>query len=325
MESIPCPLCNSTGFVPWLKVSDRFDASGQRCWQLVQSSCSGLILLNPRPEKGEIASFYRSPLYDPFLHRGNIASLKERAYLAIRSLLLRYRVRLILSAPHKPLNMLSILDIGSATGDLLNCFRLRGVPLAHLAGVEPDAASASHAREHFGLAISPSLGEPGEPGRKFDRIVLWHTLEHIHDLHETLSAVTMLLEPDGVLVLALPNPACAGAHRYRESWVAYDAPRHLYHFMPGTVAKLLEPYGLHVVRQQPYFPDAVYNALLSEELACRANGRPFSGWRMAGALCRGALEAGSGILWPGEGAGVLYFATLRPRAFSSQVAAIRLS
>jgi len=274
-------------------------------------------MLNPRPDRSEIASFYRSPHYDPFLHRGNITSLNERAYLAIRSLLLRYRVRLILSSHHKPLNMLSILDIGSATGDLLNCFRHRGVPLAHLAGVEPDAASASHAREHFGLAVSPSLGETLELGRKFDRIVLWHTLEHLHDLHETLCAVTLLLEPDGVVVLALPNPACTGASRYRESWVAYDAPRHLYHFMPGTVAKLLEPYGLCVARQQSYFPDAVYNALLSEELACRAKGRQFSVWRKAGALCRGTLDAGTGTLWPGEGAGVLYFATRRPSAFSS--------
>jgi 2-polyprenyl-3-methyl-5-hydroxy-6-metoxy-1,4-benzoquinol methylase len=301
-------------FIPWLKVPDRFHVSGKMRWQLVQSCTSGLVILNPRPDSTEIASYYRDSRYEPFLHKRNITTLREKAYLAARSLLLRYRARLILSSSVKPVKTLSILEIGSSTGDLLNFFHRRGVQLAHLAGVEPDAASAAHAREHFGLKISPSL--KGLKG-KFDRIVLWHTLEHIHDLHETLRAVSGLLGPDGLLVIALPNPACASANHYRENWIAYDAPRHLYHFMPGTLAKLLDPYGLTIVRQQPYFPDAVYNSIHSEELACRANGHPFSIWRMAGALCRGTLEAGTGILWPGEGAGVVYFATLRPKDFSS--------
>jgi 2-polyprenyl-3-methyl-5-hydroxy-6-metoxy-1,4-benzoquinol methylase len=314
MESLSCPVSNSQEFVPWLTVSDRFDVSQKMRWQLVQSCTSGLVILNPRPDSSEIASYYQSPLYDPFLQNRNIASLKERAYLAARSLLLRYRARLILGSCLKPVKTLSVLEIGSSTGDLLNFFHRSGVQLAHLAGVEPDSASAAHAREHFGLTISPSL--KGVKGN-FDRIVLWHTLEHIHDLRETIRAVTELLEPDGLLVLALPNPACAGAKHYRENWIAYDAPRHLYHFMPGTVAKLLEPYGLSIVKQQPYFPDAVYNSINSEELACRANGKPFTIWRMASALCRGTFEAGTGILWPGEGAGVVYFATLRPKAFSS--------
>lgn len=314
MESVPCPICKSTAFLPWLEVSDRFDVSGKIRWELVQSSTSGLVILNPRPDSSEITSYYQCSLYYPFLHRNKIATLKEKTYFAARTLLLRYRAHLILGSSVKPVKALSILEIGSSTGDLLNFFHRSGVQLAHLAGVEPDAASAAHAREHFGLKISPSL--KGLEG-KFDRIVLWHTLEHIHDLHATLRAVTGLLEPEGLLVITLPNPACAGANHYRENWIAYDAPRHLYHFMPGTLAKLLEPHGLSITRQQPYFPDAVYNSIHSEELACRANSQPFSIWRMASALCRGTFEAGTGILWPGEGAGVIYFATLRPKAFSS--------
>jgi len=322
MESVSCPVSNSQKFVPWLKVPDRFDLSGKMRWQLVQSCNSGLVMLNPRPDSSEIASYYQSALYDPFLHKRNITTLREKAYFTARSLLLRYRARLILGSSPKPVKRLSILEIGSATGDLLNFFHHSGVQLAHLAGVEPDAASAAHAREYFGLKISSSL--KGVEGT-FDRIVLWHTFEHIHDLHATLRAVTGLLEPEGLLVITLPNPACAGAKHYRESWIAYDAPRHLYHFMPGTLAKLLEPYGLSIVKQQPYFPDAVYNSIHSEELACRLNSQPFTAWRMASALCRGTFEAGTGILWPGEGAGVVYFATLRPKAFSSCVAAARLS
>ena len=315
METVPCPISNSTEFSPWLELPDRLDASRKARWQLVRSSVSGLVILNPRPDSSEIASHYHSSLYDPFLHEQNAATLKEKAYLAARSLLLRYRARLILHGALKPARNLSILEIGSSTGDLLNFFHRKiGVKFAHLAGVEPDAASAAHCRERYGIRVSPSLTGFVE---KFDRIVLWHTLEHIHDLHETLQAVAGLLEPDGQLVIALPNPACSGANHYRENWVAFDAPRHLYHFMPGTLKKLLELHEFTLFREHSYWPDALYNALYSEQLCCERHGRQFNVLRLFRALYRGTVEAVRGIMRPGEGAGVVYFATLRPRAFSS--------
>ncbi len=315
METVPCPISKSSEFSPWLELPDRFDASGKARWQLVQSSVSGLVMLNPRPDSSEVASHYHRSLYDPFLHKRNAATLKEKAYLAARALLLRYRARLILHGALKPAHKLSILEIGSSTGDLLNFFHHRiGVKLAHLAGVEPDVESAAHCVDHFGIKASPSL--MGVVG-KFDRIVLWHTLEHIHDLHETLQAVAGLLGPDGQLVIAIPNPACSGANHYRENWVAFDAPRHLYHFMPGTLKKLLELHEFTLFSERSYWPDAYYNALYSEQLYCERSGRRFNVRRLFRALCRGAVDAVRGVMRPGEGAGVVYFATLRPRAFSS--------
>ncbi len=320
METVPCPISDSPDFTPFMQVPDRFDPSVQ--WQLVQSTSSGLVMLNPRPDSSEIASHYRSASYDPYLHRRQGASLRERVYLAARLLLLRYRAHLVLHGAAKPLRELSILEIGCSTGDLLNFFhRSMGVPPAHLAGVEPDAASAAYARENFGLRVSSSLER--EYDGTFDRIVLWHTLEHIHDLNETLRAVADLLAPDGVLVVALPNPACSGAGYYGENWVAWDAPRHLYHFQPDTLSELLERHNLHVFKQGAYPPDAVYNAFHSEQLCCERNGRPFDLRRIGAALWRGAVDACRGVLYPLESAGVVYFATLRPNALSSRVVADR--
>jgi len=315
MESVPCPICNSMEFIPWLMLPDRFDHSGELRWQLVQSPVSGLVMLNPRPDCSEIASHYRSTRYDPFLHQGNVTSLEERGYLTARSLLLRYRARLVLHGFKKPLEQLSILEIGSSTGEFLNFFHChRAVPLAHLAGVEPDAASATHARELFGLKVTASVHELEGT---FDRIILWHTLEHIHDLGDTLHAISRHLKPDGLVVIALPNPACSGASHYQESWIAWDAPRHLYHFMPGTLTKLFERHGLTLSSALSYWPDALYNALYSEQLCCERGKRRFTFLRLCVALSRGVVEALRGVVHPAEGAGLLYRATLRPRAFSS--------
>ncbi len=307
METVPCPISNSTEFIPWLQVPDRFDASGIKRWQLVQSCASGLIMLNPRPESSEIAVHYRSGPYDPYRHANGNSSLSERVFLAARSLLLGYRASLILKGAFKPLEKLSILEIGCATGELLHFFhRSKGIPLDHLAGVEPDAESAAYAREVFGLSVSPFL-QNGYP-KKFDRLVLWHTLEHIHALHETLQGAASLLEPNGVLVLALPNPSGSGANSYRENWIAWDAPRHLFHFMPGTLERLLEQHHLRVFSRRPYLPDALYNTFYSEKLRCNSKGERFHALKRVTALGLAMVSLGKEALWPKEASSFIYFA-----------------
>ena len=307
METVPCPISNSTEFTPWLQVPDRFDSSGIKLWQLVQSRASGLIMLNPRPGSSEIAVHYQSGQYDPYLQASGISSLSERASLAARSLLLGYRASLVLKGALKPLEKLSILEIGCATGELLNFFhRSKAIPLDHLAGVEPDAASAAYAREVFGLSVSPFL-QDGYP-KKFDRLVLWHTLEHIHALHETLQGAASLLEPNGVLVLALPNPAGSGANSYRENWIAWDAPRHLFHFTPGTLERLLEQHHLRVFKCRPYLPDALYNTFYSEKLRCNRKGGRFHLLHQGLAFGRAMVSLGKEALWPKEASSFIYFA-----------------
>ena len=307
METVPCPICNSTEFTPWLQVPDRFDSSGKKRWQLVQSCDSGLIMLNPRPDSSEIAVHYRSGQYEPFLYESSSLSLGERVYLAARSLLLRYRASFILKGAVKPLRKLSILEIGCATGELLNFFRRsKGVSLDHLAGVEPDAESAAYARKVFGLRVSPFLQDGYS--EKFDRIVLWHTLEHLHNLHETLDGAASLLEHDGVLVLTLPNPAGSGAKFYRENWIAWDAPRHLFHFMPGTLEKLLEPDHLRVFKRVPWLPDALYNTFYSEKLRCKRQGGRFHLLQHGIAFGRAMVSLGKEALWPEEASSFIFFA-----------------
>ncbi len=272
MERVPCPITDSKEFTPYLQVPDRFDNSGKAEWNLVRSCASGLIMLNPRPDGAEITRHYPGARYDPYRNSRNSSSFKERAYLAARTLLLGYRAGIILKGWRKPMEECAVLEIGCSTGDLLNYFRRKGVPINSLAGVEPDAEAAGYAREFFGLNIFPSIAEVSAERKKFDRIVLWHTLEHIHAINETLHEVSELLKPDGVLVVALPNPAGFDAEHFKENWVAWDAPRHLYHFWPGTLEKLLGLHGLRVFKQRAYFPDTVYNCFHSEALRCSRQG-----------------------------------------------------
>jgi 2-polyprenyl-3-methyl-5-hydroxy-6-metoxy-1,4-benzoquinol methylase len=307
METVPCPISGSTSFTPWLQVPDRFDVSGSMQWSLQRSSASGLIMLNPRPDSSEIAGHYHTGQYDPYLHAENSRTYSQKAYLASRSILLRYRASLILRECIAPFKNLSILEIGCSTGDLLNYFhKKKGIPLNNLAGVEPEAEAANYARNVFGLTVYPSLDAcPKE--RAYDRIVLWHTLEHIHAIHETLHHAAEHLKAEGVLVIALPNPAGSDAAHYRENWIAWDAPRHLYHFVPGTLEKLLAAHKMTVFKRLAYLPDTLYNTFHSEKLRCRRNAQSFNLWRIGNALYRAMVTVGNGVLLPERASSVIYF------------------
>ncbi len=293
-------------FTPWLNVFDRFDHLVTSHWELVQSCESGLVMLNPRPDHTEIAEHYPDGIYEPYLLTKKNVSFTQKVMLSARFLLLHYRCHLIFKETAKPNNQHSLLEIGCSTGELLHfCHCHKGIPIKNIDGIEPHAPSAEYARKNFGLRVTEIIQDDG--AKKFDRIVLWHTLEHIHALHKTLHTLKELLAPEGIMVVALPNHDCWSAKRYQKNWIAYDAPRHLYHFLPETLAKLLEQHDLTIIKQLSYFPDALYNNLYSEQLACKKSDEKFHVARIASAIIRGGMDAISGIMDPNHADTLVYF------------------
>jgi len=265
-------------------------------------------MLNPRPDGSEIADHYRNQPYDPYIHTANSSTLRDQAYLAARSALLGYRAAIVMKYPAKTPAKLSLLEIGCSTGDLLNYLHdKKGIPKENLAGVEPDVETRKIARKRFNLNIYSSIYKVNNSPAKFDRIVLWHTLEHIHTLNETIAYAVKKLEHEGLLVIALPNPSSFDAKHYRENWIAWDAPRHLYHFVPETLEKLLDTHKLKIIKQQPYLPDTLYNTINSEKLRCNMQCRQFHALKMSKAVLTAITAASIGTLWPILGSSLVYF------------------
>jgi SAM-dependent methyltransferase len=82
----------------------------------------------------------------------------------------------------------------------------------------------------------------------FDAVTLWHSLEHLHQPIDVLRNIRRLLAPGGICVLAVPNAGSPQARRDGASWFGYDVPRHLWHFTPATLTRLLDQTGF-VVRE----------------------------------------------------------------------------
>ncbi|NEX13949.1 MAG: class I SAM-dependent methyltransferase [Prosthecochloris sp.] len=266
MEIPFCPITGNTSPDPFLKVTDRLDRENGTEWKLVRDPESELIYLSPRPDETGIGMHYPESSYDPHLSVKGGIILRDKLYLSLRNLVLRKKASLIeKSGP--PLSARSkILEIGCSTGELLDTLRRKKeIPAANCVGFEKNGCPASHARNTFGFTVNCTDFCDCPPAGTFDRIIFWHTLEHIHRINETLDKAAQCLATDGVMVIALPNAGSRDATLYGKHWVAWDAPRHLYHFTPETLEKLLDKHGLEISSMRPFIPDTFYNCLYSEE------------------------------------------------------------
>jgi SAM-dependent methyltransferase len=137
-----------------------------------------------------------------------------------------------------------VLDVGCGAGDLLQEFASRGWEPY---GLEPSGAGAAAAARR-GAVVHPGTlrDQPWQPG-SFRLITFHHALEHIPDPVDALRRARALLEPGGLLVIAVPNWDCwQRRFLFRSSWAHLDLPRHQQHFSPVALTRLAELLDLRV-------------------------------------------------------------------------------
>lgn len=130
-----------------------------------------------------------------------------------------------------------VLDIGCGRGSLLFQLQRRGW---RATGTEMSETSARYAREDLHLDVrTGDLHELHVDG-PFDLVILWHVLEHIPDPAALLHAVSRLLRPGGTLLVAVPNFGSFEARLGQAGWFHLDVPRHVNHFTPRSLGRMLE-------------------------------------------------------------------------------------
>ncbi|WP_406698844.1 class I SAM-dependent methyltransferase [Singulisphaera sp. Ch08] len=132
----------------------------------------------------------------------------------------------------------SLLDFGCGEGDFLRAARTQGW---NGCGVERSRAAS----EPGDLTVVASLDELGDRTR-FDCATFWHVLEHLNDPVGTLDALRDHLEPDGLVLAAVPNFGSWQAQVTGASWLPLDIPRHLFHFTAHAIVKLFAASGFQV-------------------------------------------------------------------------------
>jgi len=158
----------------------------------------------------------------------------------------------------------TLLDIGAGTGHFAHFMKTKGWMVTAL---EPDENARKVAATKLGLVIQPLEVLGSQPAGSFDVITLWHVLEHVHDLSGYMDHFRTLLKPGGTLIIAVPNFTSKDAAKYGSLWAAYDVPRHLWHFSPDSMEKLMANHQFKLTEKIPMHLDSFYVSMLSEKYA----------------------------------------------------------
>lgn len=256
-----CPVCTNQTPTLFLKCND-YLVSGENFSIVCCNSC-GFRFTNPIPAEKDLGKYYASEEY--ISHSNTAKGLINSIYKLIRNYTLVKKRKLIgpSQLPQGGCNEeRQLLDIGCGTGEFLGICKKSGWSAI---GVEPGIAARKYAEEKHGLFIYPTIDSIEKNSDHFDVITMWHVLEHVPDLNETIILLKQLLKKDGTLLVALPNCDSLDARIYQQYWAAYDVPRHLYHFTPKDVKALFNKHGMQVQRILPMWFDSFYIAMLSEK------------------------------------------------------------
>ena len=269
-----CPICGSSEIEKAFDIVDHF--STKETFPICDCGSCGFRFTNNFPSEDTIGKYYNSPDY--ISHSDTKEGLINHLYHFFRNQMLKKKVNLVsklvsetLSKPipdseyskkSKPKDNIHLLDIGSGTGYFLNAAKDKGFKVF---GIEKDIKAREYSITHFGLDVQDEQSLWNIGNESFDVITLWHVLEHMQNLNEVVAKLKSILKPNGVMILALPNHKSHDAKKYKEYWAAYDVPRHLWHFTPHTVEKLLNKHQFKIIKQKTMPLDAFYISMLSEK------------------------------------------------------------
>lgn len=258
-----CPLCGSTQMSAlFTAVDDRYDLSGD--FPYVRCSTCGLVFVSPEPAPAELKRHYPA---DYYTHSDPAPSVKDR----VNDLLFRAMVALNEGAARPPrprplktfglrglqrmvgLNGIdylpgrgsAVLEVGFGRGDFLLFLAKRGY---RCTGVEYDSTCVDRMQKKGVPALAGDLRDHDLPSESFDFVRMRHVLEHIATPAELMTEVFRILRPGAHLFVEVPNFDGIYSHLFREHWAQLEAPRHLCHFTPASLSRLLDMTGFLVER-----------------------------------------------------------------------------
>ena len=264
-----CPACASTDIARFLTVKD-YIVSGEEFEIFQCNSCSLRFTQDP-PDAASIGSYYKSEDY--ISHTDTSKGLINKLYRVVRKKALKQKRRLVES--QTGMKQGRLLDVGSGTGSFAAEMKNAGWQVT---GLEPDVDARNVAEEVNGVKLLHGDELFNLSPVSYDAITLWHVLEHMHELSSYLKQFKALLKEDGKLIVAVPNYTSLDATVYKQYWAGYDAPRHLYHFSPQSMQKLMEKENLKVISIKPMWYDSFYVSLLSSKYKTGKTNWPAALW-----------------------------------------------
>lgn len=165
------------------------------------------------------------------------------------------RMLLKISGRHSYKN-LSLLDIGARTGDFLK--KLQLMDFKELEGIDPFIEKPIK----FGK-VRIAKTDIFHINRKFDFIVMNHSIEHVKDPLRVLHKLRKLVKNGSVVLIRTPVADSYAFRKYRENWNGLDPSRHLVIFTRKSMRIAARKEHFDVVKE---ISDTVGNNFVVSEM-----------------------------------------------------------
>lgn len=233
----PCPVCGDHGRRVLFRqqfdgVAESTPVSG---YEVVVCDRCGAGYADGIPDQRAFDRYYREMSKYEYHQREGAESPFDATRLALIADLI---------APRLPDPQVRILDVGCATGRLLEELRQRGFPA--VMGLDPSPACAAAAERLYGIPVlNLTLAELSEREERFDLVIVVGVLEHLEDLAEAFVQLRRILVPGGLVYVEVPD-ATTFADWPNAPFQDFST-EHINFFAPQSLANLFAVQGFETV------------------------------------------------------------------------------
>lgn len=233
-EQPACNFCGSSETHPKLIGPDRL-LGLPGMFTIVECATCGLYRQFPRPVWESLKAYYPEHYVSYTEHHSQITSRFRRFE---RRYGMWKRMRAVKGVCSKG----RLLDVGCGSGNFLAEVQ------NHLGwdaiGIEPNASAANYATRHLPFEIvNSSFLEYSSSGEQFDVVTMWNVFEHLPYPLDALSHTNGLIKPGGWLIGSIPNMEGLDSRVFKDLWLGWDLPRHLYFFSRKLLNDALQASG----------------------------------------------------------------------------------
>jgi SAM-dependent methyltransferase len=227
---VDCAVCGSVLQRPMWTVKDTLLGSPD-AYRIVRCPECGTLRMSPRPAFEERRRAFSDlyPLFDWALGRKRPRAEQRIARFSHQIGEINRRQR-----PGR------LLDVGCGDGYFLLGMKRRGWEVT---GIELHQKVAAYARDELGLDVKGGAEHEVDWGGKYDCITLMGVIEDVDDPNACIERCFEHLHEGGLLVVQTHNIGSWEARFFGPHWFNIEAPRHVWHFSPETLKKLLQNNG----------------------------------------------------------------------------------